>query len=273
MSDSAHTDLVGRSFGRLTILSLQRPGKGKLYAVCACSCAAGRTKSVRIDHLMTGKIRSCGCIVAHNRDTKYTGQRFGRLVMVSFIERKTTDVYWSAVCDCGNVVRVCVSNVRTGHTRSCGCLRQELASQPKTHGMTGSPTYNVWAAMIARCNNSTDELYGARGIRVCQQWTRFEQFFADMGERPSAKHSIDRFPDNNGNYEPGNCRWATAKQQANNRRSSHRVEFNGTVATIAEWETLCGIPQDVIERRLNLLGWPPKRALTEPVRGVSRADH
>lgn len=107
--------------------------------------------------------------------------------------------------------------------------------------------------------------YGGRGITVCDRWLDFVNFLADMGPRPSPKHSIDRFPDNDGNYEPGNCRWATIKEQMNNKRNNHREVHNGVTKTLAEWENCAGISANTLSMRLSR-GWSIGRAIETPVR-------
>lgn len=129
------------------------------------------------------------------------------------------------------------------------------------------PEYWVWVSMRRRCSDVTSryyDLYGGRGIRVCDRWRlSFVSFLADMGHRPSPLHSIDRI-DNDGDYEPGNCRWATRLEQANNTRRSVRLTLNGETRTIAEWAMVTGLPYALIYDRTQRYGWAPARALSEP---------
>jgi hypothetical protein len=153
------------------------------------------------------------------------GQRSGRLVAIEPTSRrdKYGNVIWLCTCDCGRSHLVVQNAFRRGNTRSCRCIRRE-----REHGYRAktSPEYRSWKAMRERCNNPKAPKFknwGGRGITVCERWNDFRNFLADMGPRPSLTHSIDR-KDNDGNYEPGNCRWATAREQTHNRRRAHKVE-------------------------------------------------
>lgn len=153
-----------------------------------------------------------------------TGQRFGRLVAIEPIAKRQQNgnVVWKCVCDCGNKLKVDGASLRSGSTKSCGCFqREKISNLFKTHGMEGTPIYRVWRNMIARCENQNKKEYknyGGRGITVCQRWRNsFEAFYADVGDKPEGK-SLDRWPDNDGNYEPANWRWADRHEQRVNSR-------------------------------------------------------
>jgi hypothetical protein len=161
-----------------------------------------------------------------------SGERFGRLVVIQSAERdKWRNLLWECQCDCGGFTLVTMHNLRSGNTRSCGCLKREALARSTLHGEGDKPTveYKTWEAMIRRCEspkavNFKD--YGGRGIKVCAEWRAdYRRFLVDMGRRPSQRHSIDRI-ENDGNYEPGNCRWATRSEQNSNKRRGNREAFN-----------------------------------------------
>lgn len=160
---------------------------------------------------------------------------------------------WRCLCVCGTLTDVATAKLNGGRTQSCGCLHKEVIRQtPKTHGMRDSREYQSWAHMKYRCHNPNYPryaLWGGRGITVCERWREdFSAFFADMGPCPAGM-TIDRI-DNNKGYEPGNCRWATPKEQANNLRTTRRVTFEGQEKTISEWAETWGCSRDAIKLRL-----------------------
>ena len=209
------------------------------------------------------------------RSVDYSGQRFGRLLVLRegepSIWRGERMKRWLCACDCGSQITIRSHCFTTGNTRSCGCLCRELASvRSTTHGRSRGPgryLYRIWGSMIQRCSNTNDKdyvLYGARGILVCERWRDFSLFAADVGERPSKNHSIDRV-NNSGNYEPGNVRWATDEEQAMNRRNTLSLTVDGTTMKMMEWAKLTGVSGAVIRSRIKA-GWTEADAVYTPVR-------
>lgn len=207
--------------------------------------------------------------VLASNPTVFAGDIFGRLTVIGVTfrikARPDSRAYANVVCECscGTVVAVQVSSMKSGLTKSCGCLSLEnSATTNRTHGMTATSEYYTWGAMIARCSNPNCKdysRYGGRGIVVCERWHEFASFYADMGPRPSPSHEIDRI-DNDGNYEPGNCRWATKSQQMNNRTTSLYLTIDGETATANEWSKRSGVPYHTIYNRLSR-GVPAREAV------------
>lgn len=192
------------------------------------------------------------------------GQRIGRLVVTEILPDRRV----GAVCDCGTVKTYLWHRLKVGKTRSCGCLhRDELVQRLTTHGMSKTPTYTAWFRMRRRCDNKKDKhhwkYYGGRGIKVCPRWESFENFLEDMGERPSAKHSLDRI-NNDGNYSPENCKWSTRTEQARNKRSNHLLTINGETRCVKEWATIRGVLYQTILTRLDR-GWSEEEAIMTPI--------
>lgn len=184
---------------------------------------------------------------------------------------------WRCRCDCGNERVVAGAGLRAGRSKSCGCNAGAVtAARNRKHGFAArdhqAPEYKIWKAMKTRCYNENAEQYpdyGGRGIRICAEWlASFDRFLSDVGPRPSPDHSIDRYPNNDGNYEPGNVRWATRIQQSWNSRRVRVLSHNGDTLPIAEWSRRTGIEEGVIRGRL-ANSWSVDRALTTPARAVS----
>lgn len=168
-------------------------------------------------------------------------------------------------CACGKETTALKQNIQRGRTKSCGCGQYSGAAKRIRHGMTESAEYRIWRHIRTRCENGSDpafKWYGARGIQICERWLKFENFYEDMGPRPGPEYSIDR-KDNSGNYEPGNCRWATDVEQARNRRNNRIVVARGEARTAAEWAEIVGIDLKLLCARLDK-GWDPERAVFEP---------
>lgn len=200
------------------------------------------------------------------------GTRFGRLTVCERAENHFTSGgrrqgQWFCRCDCGCDTKVTSQNLRSGNTKSCGCLGREiLAKRSKTHGFASrghvSATYKIWNNMITRCTNPRRAQwgdYGGRGITVCERWRSFENFLADMGERPDGK-SLDR-RDANGNYDPENCSWATRTEQNRNTRRNRFVQYQGAEITVAALAETAGHPYWKVYQRL-VRGWPVEQAIS-----------
>lgn len=196
-----------------------------------------------------------------------TGFVFDRLTVLSRVPNRTS--YWLCKCICGKQKRVRSSHLKSGHIRSCGCLGAEQASA-RSHvlhkantktGLSHTPTYQSWCNMKQRCENSNSRFfsyYGGRGIKICDRWQTFENFFLDMGVKPEGK-TLDRI-DTNGHYEPSNCRWATKKEQQNNRRGNRYISINGITMTISEAADKYAISWKLLEGRIEA-GWPIEKAI------------
>lgn len=178
---------------------------------------------------------------------------------------------WLCLCDCGNFRVVKSDCLLGGQTKSCGCYsRDQKALKRTTHGRYGTKTYVAWSGIQQRCNNPKSkfyENYGARGIKVCSRWKKFENFYADMGD-PDPDQSLDRI-DVNDDYGPSNCRWASRVTQANNRRNNFKIQWQGKEKSLAEWSRVVGIKSGAIRRRIVDLKWSTKDAMTIPL-GVAR---
>jgi hypothetical protein len=185
------------------------------------------------------------------------GARFGRIAVIGRdaprIYAGRSETMWRCRCDCGSEFSASTAILKKGHKRSCGCLSAESRKDRATkHGLHGTRTYVSWISMVNRCTNSKLAIYkryGGRGITVCDRWREFENFLADMGERPEGM-SLDRI-DNNGNYDPGNCRWANDRQQSENRRSTRWIEHDGMRLSVSEWARRLGVNRATLIEALN----------------------
>lgn len=235
-------DITGQRFGRL--IALEYVGNQKWRTICDC----GNEKIVRGDHLRNGATLSCGCYaseIVRERHKQYrllkaenkitikskpkidiTGKKFNHLTTVEYVENGK----WLFKCDCGNLKIINQNKVRSNRTKSCGNCNRHNRQR-----CDNDITHKSWLSMLNRCKRK--EHYIQRGIKVCDRWlgiNGFINFLNDMGERPSPKHSIDRI-DTNGNYCPENCRWATQKEQCNNRYNNVYLTHNGDTKTLAQW--------------------------------------
>lgn len=206
--------------------------------------------------------------------TDITGVRSGRLVAVECAGKNKHNVLmWRCVCDCGGESIRTSTAMRRGEAISCGCVRREktsahLKGKAKYEGC-GMPEYQCWHSMIRRCTWTGDKdyyRYGAVGITVCTQWlTSCAQMVADIGPRPTPQHTLDRYPNKSGNYEPGNVRWALPVEQSRNTKTNRLLTFNGITRCATEWADEVGITRDCMFARLRD-GWPVDRILTTPMK-------
>lgn len=296
-------NLLGKTFGKLRVLSyagmIQQKRQRTPSWNCLCECGSLTVKTTSGLTARKRPTTSCGCVntsskwgnqtpsasdqklPSHPHFKNITGFVFGRLTVISFVEMRQFSsqkvAVWRCQCACGQTKDISASSLRFGGSNSCGCLQREIASKASSnfqpsHGLTGTPEWEIWSGMRERCNNPGSisfSRYGARGISVCERWSDFSNFLADMGERPSKSHSIDRI-NGDGNYEPGNCRWATKSQQARNRRDNVKVMFNGELRTTADIADEIGIPRSVLNHRKIILKWSDEKIVSTPLRITKR---
>lgn len=251
-------DLTGERFGQLMVLSLSHTDDLGSHWLCQCDC--GNQKVIRANSLRSGDTKSCG----HIEDL--TGQRFGKLLVVGRDDSPQTTkqkrIKWACACGCGNFTSVSSGNLKNGNTASCGC---EKYANRGTHGMTNTPTYKAWDAMIQRCTNSNDARYkdyGGRGITVCDRWLKFSNFLEDMGVKPAGLE-LDRI-DNNGGYFLDNCRWISGIENKRNTRGNRYLVYGGEKLCVAAWAEKLGINKGTITNRLSR-GWSVEETLSTPV--------
>lgn len=202
------------------------------------------------------------------------GKRFTSLTAIRRVENnKFGQVVWECKCDCGKTVLVPSGKLKSGSTKSCGCYSRNLFKErAKTHGCSGNRLYTVWAGVLRRCSNpNTKEYcrYGGRGIKVCEAWKEYANFktWAEIqgydADAPRGKYMVERI-DNNGHYEPSNCKLATNKEQARNKRSNRIVLYNGKAMCLAEAAEQAGLPYYLVSERIIRLGWSDHAALNTP---------
>lgn len=205
------------------------------------------------------------------------GQRFGRLLIVIEAEKISNRRCFVCKCNCGNIIKVRLNSLKSGNTRSCGCLhKEELRKRNYKHGLSldenGNKTrlYGLWSRMRQRCSdvNSNDfKYYGGRGIKVCDEWLNYYVFHDwALANGYADSLSIDRI-DNEGNYKPDNCRWVVLEQQARNKRNNHLITFHGLTKTLIEWSRELQIESSLLRYRIKV--WDIEKAFTISVRGQS----
>lgn len=194
------------------------------------------------------------------------GKKYGKLTAVKRAENVKGRTRWVCRCDCGNETVVSAGNLTSGAVKSCGCLKKNPINAK--HKQSKTPLYRQWVSMIYRCHNPKNnayKYYGARGIKVCDEWHDFTIFKKWVDEtKPRGDFSIDRI-DNDGDYCPENCKWSSAKKQANNRRSNVIISYNNEYHTLMEWSEMLGFDYKNVHNRMYKLGWTFEKAINTPI--------
>jgi len=240
-------DLTGRRFGMWTVVRRSDvSSSGKTMWLCVCNCGTARDVASGSLTAHRHPSRSCGCVWVGD----LAGRAFGALTVVSEDTKIGKGRGWLCHCQCGSLVNRSTGQLRAGRGLSCSDCRR-VALGESSNG--GTKEYRAYRAMKDRCTNkrgSAYHHYGGRGIRVCDEWTHsYRAFLSHIGRAPTPAHTIDRI-DVNGNYEPGNVRWATPTEQGANRRCRVIVEFNGRSMSCPEWERMLGLPRNSVRARL-----------------------
>lgn len=188
-------------------------------------------------------------------------KKYGKLTPIKIDHRKASTNYWECKCDCGNTTYVSAPNLRSGGTKTCG--------ECEHHNLSSTRIYGIYQGIKQRClnkNNQAYKYYGGRGINICKEWLddfiNFYDWAMENGYEETL--SIDRI-NVNGDYEPSNCRWITMKEQSNNRRSNHIVQYKGETHTVSEWAEILNIDYETIIRRIATEGWDIERAFSTPI--------
>lgn len=269
------SDYIGKRYGHLTVIGLSASNSRHPY----CNhfdfkCDCGNIISEEPSRVISGHRTSCGKCQFRKKEYKprfniddYIGKKNNMLTVIGIAERLPNDNKWylECQCDCGNTIRLLPYQFKKGQVKSCGCLKKN--SPARVDGRTLNPLYGTWFQMISRCENPNDKKYyryGARGIKVCPEWHDFNNFSAwsdSVGGRPEG-FTLDRI-NNDGDYCPENCRWASSFQQANNKSSNIVLEFNGKSQTLKEWSVETGLKWSLLHNRY-LRGWSVEDMLTTP---------
>lgn len=279
MARKSKEELLGERFGRLLVIAVSRKHNGFVYYDCQCDC--GNIKDIRKDALLTGATRSCGCLhkdAMSSRRIDMVGKQFGRLTVLKMSEHRGgngRDIYWTCQCSCEDetIFDVLGTALRRNNkpTLSCGCIAREVNTK---HGLSRTRIYKIWDNMKYRCLNSNCSFYnfyGGRGIKICDEWLDEENGFINfynwsMKNGYNDNLTIDRI-NNDGNYKPDNCRWATQKEQMNNRSDNNFITINGRTQTVTQWGEETGIGDNVIFGRIRM-GWKD-RDLIKPLKVMS----
>lgn len=265
------SDYIGKRYGHLIVIGQSENCNIPNAFDFKCDC--GNIVPYAPDRVIKGHQKSCGkCEFSNNQPArdcfeKYIGKKSNMLTVIGISKKLPNDkrTYLNCKCDCGNTVRVLPYQFNKGKVKSCGCLKH--LSYNHIDGRTINPLYELWFNMIDRCENPNHPKYyryGKRGVKVCDEWHDFNNFVSwsdSIGGRPDG-YSIERI-NNNGNYEPSNCKWASSKEQSENKSTTIYLEYNGETKSLPEWCRITGLSWDVIYNRLQK-GWSVEKALSTP---------
>lgn len=268
-------DLTGQRFNKLFVIVKEKEKrKGIIQWKCVCDC--GNEKITSTVNLRSGKTKSCGCLKKESMskvgkgnkgktDKSIIGKRFGKLIVLDTYKKNGENGYITICkCDCGNIKHIRKAPIMEGTTKSCGCLSF-------SHKMSKTLPYKLWRGIKNRIYNSNlkeFKNYGGRGIGMCEEWRNsFEKFYdyiMKIGYKKGLQ--IDRI-DNDGNYEPGNIRFVTLKENCNNRRSNVNITYRGVTKNIMEWSIILGIKYMTLRARLLKYNWSVEKAFNTPIKG------
>lgn len=267
-------NLIGKKYGLLTVLAFtdKRNKSGSLIWKCKCDC--GNIVELSTSEIKRPERKSCGCLMKKTKDL--TNIRFGRLIALKKIEfnKKCHSSSWLCKCDCGNYKIINSGNLQSGRTKSCGCLSIEIKKSRKKHGENNSNRlYRIWKGIKQRCNDDNCHNYKGREITMCKEWQDSYLSFKDWALENGYKDtlSIDRI-NNNGNYEPNNCRWATSKQQANNTRKTVFLTIKNETKSVSYWSEVSGINRNTILARKRR-GWDDYDCVYKALNNGKKPDY
>lgn len=238
-------DITGQRFFMLKAISFYDKNPTRWKFKCDC----GKIKVMPIRHILDGNTKSCGCL--KNKRQNKVGEKHGRLLVVSFHEKRRGKLLWKCICECGNITFATTGELNAKTRVSCGCQQLEkISSLNKQHGMYKKRIYRIWSGIKSRCLNKNEpayKYYGNRGITIPDKWMSFLGFYEDMGNPPTEKHTIDRI-NTTKSYSKLNCRWATRKEQARN-------------TVLSRYWVIAGIKYDSLVTAGNALSIPKSKVM------------
>lgn len=258
--ETKYIDLTNQKFGNFTVLEkapTHKTSSGCCITMWKCKCDCGTIFVTSSQKIRKGHTKSCGCLLKENKGSKFediSGNKYGKLTVLRMLkphEKVRKGYSWLCQCDCGKIVHGNANKLKSGHTKSCGCLLVDfISSLNKKYEISDSRLYRVYRSMIDRCANKKNKRYddyGGKGINVCEEWMENFDNFATWSYQngwcenaPRGQCTLDRI-DCYGNYEPNNCRWVSNKVQQNNKTNNHLLEHNGEIKTMKEWSECLGI--------------------------------